>query len=127
MFSTKQEEYMVKLKEEDWCRLLKEYAGSGLTQNDFCLQKGIPVAPFKYRWRKEMEQKNRIEQSELPPFVAPPRFEEVSISGVDSFPKVSSALSVIKILLPNQIHCEFQIPISEPELGLLLKQLVALC
>jgi hypothetical protein len=118
---------MVQLKEEDWCRLLKEYAVSGMTQNDFCLQQGIPVAPFKYRWRKEMEQKNRRKQSNLFGSITPSHFEEVSISGVDLLPKEPSPLSVIKIQLPNQIRCEFQIPITEPGLGLLLKQLVALC
>jgi hypothetical protein len=47
------EESMVKLEEDYWQKIIKEYEGSGLSQNNFCIQQGIPVAQFKYRWCRE--------------------------------------------------------------------------
>lgn len=118
---------MVKLKADYWQELINECEVSGLTHNDFCRQKGIPVAKFKYRWRREMELNSKKERIESKRLMSVPNFEEVSISGADSLPSSPAKLSVIKIQFPNQIRCEFQIPVSEPELGLLFKQLVALC
>ncbi len=118
---------MVKLKEDYWQALIKECEGSGLTQNDFCRQKGIPAAQFKYRWRKEMEFNSKKKMIQSKRFVSVPKFEEVSISGDVPLPNPPTKQSVIKIQFPNQICCEIQMPVSEPDLGLLFKQLVALC
>ena len=118
---------MVKLKADYWQALIKECEASGLTHSDFCRQKGIPVAKFKYRWRTEMELNSTKERIESKRMMAVPKFEEISISGADSLPRTQIKLSVIKIQLPNQIHCEFQISVSEPEFCIVLKQLVALC
>lgn len=118
---------MVKLAADYWQKIIKEYEGSGLSQSDFCSQQGIPVAQFKYRWRREMERtsnnKERVEPRRL---VVVPRFEEVSILGADSVASSPNKSSIICIQFPNQVRCEFEMPISDPELGLLLKQLVAL-
>ncbi len=117
---------MVKLQEDYWRKLIKEYEGSCLSQNDFCSQQGISVAQFKYRWRREMENDRKKERIESRRLMAVPRFEEVSILGADSVASSPVRSSIICIQFPNQIRCEFEMPVSEPELGLLLKQLVAL-
>lgn len=117
----------MKLKSEDWQTLVKECERSGLTQNDFCHQKGIPVGRFKYHWRREKELNRKQERIESKRLMAVPRFEEVSISGANTLLSAQALPSVIKIQFPNQIRCEIQMPVSEPELGVLLKQLVALC
>jgi hypothetical protein len=118
---------MVKLEEDYWQKIIKDYEGSGLSQNDFCSQQGIPVAQFKYRWRREMERtSNKKERVEPRRLVAVPRFEEVSILGSDSVASSPNKSSIICIQFPNQVRCEFEMAVSEPELGLLLKQLVAL-
>lgn len=117
----------MKLKADYWQILIRECEQSGLTQTDFCRQKGIPVSQFKYRWRREIELKSKKDWIESTPLMAVPGFEDISISGVNSLPSIESKLSLIKVEFPNQICCEFQIQISEPEFGSLLKQLVALC
>ena len=45
----------MKSKEEYWERLFKGYERSGLSQEDFCSEQGIPIAKFKYQWRKKIE------------------------------------------------------------------------
>ena len=45
----------MKSKEEYWARLFKGYERSGLSQEDFCSEQGIPIAKFKYQWRKKTE------------------------------------------------------------------------
>ncbi len=116
----------MKLEEDYWRKLIKEYEGSNLSQNNFCSQKGIPVAQFKYRWRKEVEVNSKKERIKPLQLRAVPRFEEVAITGTDSLASSLARSSIICIQFANQIRCEFEMPTSEPELGLLLKQLVAL-
>lgn len=43
----------MKSKEEYWERLFKGYERSGLSQEEFCNEQGIPIAKFKYQWRKK--------------------------------------------------------------------------
>ena len=117
---------MVKLAADYWQKIIKEYEGSGLSQNDFCSQQGIPVAQFKYRWRRELESDSKKARVEPRGLVAVPRFEGVSILGGDSVASSPNKSSIICIQFPNQVRCEFEMAVSEPELGLLLKQLVAL-
>jgi hypothetical protein len=117
----------VKLQKDYWRKLIKEYEGSGLSQNDFCSEKGIPIAQFKYRWRHEMESNGKKERIESKRLIAAPGFEEVFLSQADSLASKEDRLRIICVQLPNQIRCEFQMTVSDPELFLLLKQLVALC
>jgi transposase-like protein len=117
---------MVKLEEDYWRKIIKEYEGSGLSQNDFCSRQGISAAQFKYRWRREMENDSKKERAEPRRLMAVPRFEEVAILGADSVASPPIKSSIICIQFPNQVRCEFEMPVSETGLGLLLKQLVAL-
>lgn len=43
----------MKSKEEYWERLFNGYERSGLSQDEFCSEQGIPIAKFKYQWRKK--------------------------------------------------------------------------
>lgn len=117
----------MKLQKDYWRKLIKEYEGSGLSQADFCNEKGIAVAQFKYRWRQEMESNGKKERIESKRLIAAPGFEEVFLSQADSLASEEDRLRIICVQLPNQIRCEFQMSVSEPELGLLFKQLAALC
>ena len=45
----------MKAKEEYWEELFKGYESSGLSQEAFCSEQGIPIAKFKYQWRKKIE------------------------------------------------------------------------
>lgn len=117
---------MLKLEDDYWRKLIKAYEESNLSQNDFCSQQGIAVARFKYRWRREMACNNKKERSEPRRLKVVPRFEAVSISGAESLTSSASKSRMIFIQFPNQIRCDFEMPISELDFGLLLKQLVAL-
>jgi hypothetical protein len=115
---------MVKLAEDYWRKLIKEYKESSLSKNAFCDQKGLALGQFKYHWRRAMENKRGAVESKG---TALPRFEEVTITESDSLASSPANPSTICIQLPNQIRCEFEMAVSGPGLGLLLKQLVALC
>ncbi|MBA2651334.1 MAG: hypothetical protein H0U73_03575 [Tatlockia sp.] len=117
----------MKLEKEYWRKLIKEYEESGLSQAEFCSQQGIHIAQFKYRWRQEMGTNSKKERIAGRRIEAVPGFEAVSISETDSLASTEDRPRVICIQLPNQIRCEFPMPLSGTELGLLLKQLVALC
>lgn len=117
----------MKLEREYWRKLIKEYEESGLSQVEFCSQQGIQTAQFKYRWRQEMATNSKEERIAARRLEAAPVFEAVSISEADSLASTEDKPRVICIQLPNQIRCEFPMPLSGIELGLLLKQLVALC
>ena len=117
----------MELKSEDWKALIKEYEEGRLTKNEFCYEKGISVGSFKYRWRKEKEPHRKKEGLESKDLMAVATFEKVSIARRHSFPSTQASPSVISIQFPNHIRCDIPMPDSEPGLGLLLKQLVALC
>lgn len=44
----------MKSKEEYRERLFKGYERSGLSQEEFCREQDIPIAQFKYQWRKRI-------------------------------------------------------------------------
>lgn len=48
----------MKAKEDNWERVFKGYEHSGLSQEAFCSEQGIPIAKFKYQWRKKIESGN---------------------------------------------------------------------
>jgi hypothetical protein len=75
---------MVKLEKEYWRKLKKEYEGSGLSQSDLWSQQGIPVAQFKYRWRREIESNSKKERIESRRLMAVAEFEAVFIAGTES-------------------------------------------
>ena len=69
---------MVKLEEDYWRKLIKEYKGSSLSKNAFCEQKGLALGQFKYHWRRAMESNNKNGEVESKG-TALSRFEEVTI------------------------------------------------
>lgn len=76
----------MKSKEEYWDRLFKGYERSGLSQEDFCREQEIPIAKFKYQWRKKIGTVGRKDgaqnQSDNPS-----HFEPIQISKKDSSPE----------------------------------------
>ncbi len=107
---------------EDWQALINEYESSGLGQEEFCNNKGLPLAQFKYRWRNHVVQRRRKEVVSLKtePAVG---FEAVSLTK----PVQQVKPRAISILLPNQIRFELSLSYESAEFGLVLKQLVNLC
>ena len=116
----------MKSKEEYWNRLFKGYEGSGLSQEDFCRAQGIPIAKFKYQWRKRI--RSEIQKADLQnKSNNPSHFEPVLISKNNSvYPEPVTSQSII-IQFPNQISCEIKIDIKSKDFSSLLNQLRLLC
>jgi hypothetical protein len=118
---------MMKSKENYWPELIKQYESSGLSQEDFCRERLIPLTKFKYRWRKQMEIESLRKLERSIPKGSLNQFEEVSIlEGNTPLIPVDKTRG-ISIQFPNQIRCELNMSVSCPELSSLLKQLVSLC
>ena len=116
----------MKSKEEYWERLFKGYERSGLSQEEFCSEQGIPIAKFKYQWHKKFgarSNKTTVQNSSEKPCY----FEPVLISKNESvYPEPVTSQSII-IQFPNQISCEVQIDIKSRDFSSLLNQLRLLC
>lgn len=112
----------MKTKEAYWERLLKGYEGSGLSQEDFCREEGIPVAKFKYQWRKRMASVSQKANSEKPI-----HFEAVRINKEDSIHQETITKQSIIIQFPNRIRCEIAMDIKSQDFSSLLNQLRLLC
>jgi hypothetical protein len=117
----------MKPTESYWQDLIKQYESSGLSQEDFCRARLIPLTKFKYRWRRQMELGNGVKSLETSSKGALSRFEDVSIIEAKPSPGSVEKSRGISIQFPNQIRAELNITVSCPEFGVLLKQLVALC
>jgi len=116
----------MKLKEEYWKRVFIGYEGSGLSQEDFCSEQGIPIAKFKYQWRKWMasgSQKADSQNNSQKPI----HFEPVRISNEDFIHQETLANQSIIIQFPNQISCELKMDIKSKDFSSLLNQLRLLC
>ena len=72
----------MKSKEEYWDRLFKGYERSGLSQEEFCSEQGIPIAKFKYQWRKRIAPENQKANSQNKPD-KPIHFEPILVSSKD--------------------------------------------
>lgn len=118
---------MVKSKEIYWPELIKQYESSGLSQEEFCRERLIPLTKFKYRWRRQMEIENVRKVERSIPKESLNQFEKVSILEGNISPVVEDNLRWISIQFPNQIRCELNLSVSSPEFGLLLKRLESLC
>lgn len=115
----------MKSKEEYWGRQLKSYERSGLSQEDFCSEQGIPLAKFKYQWRKKFG--SRSKTSRLQNSSDTPRhFEPILISKLDSVQQEPTNQSII-IQFPNGIRCEITMDIKSQDFSSLLNQLRLLC
>ena len=116
----------MKSKEEYWARLFKGYERSGLSQEDFCSEQGIPIAKFKYQWRKKTE--SASQKADAPNKSDKPRhFEPILISAKDSVHQEPVKSQSIIIQFPNQISCEVTIDIKSNDFSSLLNQLRLLC
>lgn len=112
-------------KEEYWDRLLRSYERSGLSQEDFCSEQGVPIAKFKYQWRKRFgsrSKENRLQNSSD----KASHFEAILISSMDSVHQEPTNQS-ITIQFPNQIRCELAMDIKSQDFSSLLNQLRLLC
>jgi hypothetical protein len=116
----------MKSKEEYWERLFKGYEGSGLSQEDFCSEKGIPIEKFKYQWRKKFGSKSNKTKSQNSSD-KPIHFEPVLISNKDSLHQEPVKSQSIIIQFPNQISCEVKMDITSKNFFSLLNQLRLLC
>jgi hypothetical protein len=118
---------MVRSKDSYWLELIKQYESSGLSQEEFCRKRLIPLTKFKYRWRRQMEIENVRPLDRSIPQSSLNQFEEVSILEGNTSSVPENKTRGLSILFPNQIRCELNISVSRPEFGMLLKQLVSLC
>ena len=116
----------MKSKEANWDRLFKGYEQSGLSQEDFCNEQGIPLTQFKYQWRKKIgagskktEPKNKSD--------TPSDFEPILICKKDSAHQEPVTNQSIIIQFPNQISCELKMDIKSKDFSSLLNQLRLLC
>lgn len=116
----------MKSKEEYWERLFTGYERSGLSQEDFCSEQGIPIEKFKYQWRKKFGSRNNKPKSQNS-FDKPIHFEPVLISNKDSVQQEPSRNQSIIIQFPNQISCEVKMDIKSKDFSSLLNQLRLLC
>lgn len=112
----------MKTKEAYWDGVIKGYEGSGLSQEDFCREQGIPVAKFKYQWRKRMAKISQKANSEKPIY-----FETLRISNEESACLEPAASQSIIIRFPNQLSCEVKVAIKSLDFSSLLNQLRKLC
>jgi hypothetical protein len=117
----------MKIKDEYWERVFKGYEGSGLSQEEFCREQGIPIAKFKYQWRKKFgsrskETKIQNSSDKLS------HFEPILISNnKDSIHHETKTSQSIIIRFPNQICCELTTDIKSRDFSSLLNQLRLLC
>lgn len=116
----------MKAKEEYWERLFKGYERSGLSQEVFCSEQGIPIEKFKYQWRKRIASGSQKEDSQNRS-VKPSHFEPILISTNDSVHQESVTNQSIIIRFPNQICCEVKADIKSKDFSSLLNQLRLLC
>lgn len=116
----------MKSKEEYWELLFKGYERSGLSQEDFCGEQGIPIAKFKYQWRKKFG--SRSPKADAQNKADKPRyFEPILISDKGSISQEHVTSQSIIIQFPNQISCEVKIDIKSKDFSSLLNQLRLLC
>ena len=116
----------MKSKEEYWERLFQGYEGSGLSQEDFCSEQGIPIAKFKYQWRKRIVSGSQQSDSQNK-LDNPSHFEPILISNKDSVEQEPITSQSIIIQFPNQISCEVTMDIKSKDFSSLLNQLRLLC
>lgn len=116
----------MKSKEDYWESLFKGYERSRLSQEDFCSEQGIPVAKFKYEWRKRIllgsqqsESQNKSDK--------PNQFEPILISNKESVHQETLTSQSILIQFSNQISCEVKMDIKSRDFSYLLNQLRLLC
>ena len=93
-----------------------------MRQEDFCSEQGIPIAQFKYQWRKKFGAKSN-KTTEQNSSEKHGYFEPAVISKNESvYPKpVTSQLIIIQF--PNQISCEVKIGIKSKDFSSLLNEL----
>lgn len=116
----------MKSKEDYWERLFKGYERSGLSQEDFCSEQGIPIAKFKYQWRKKIE--SASQKVDAPNKLdEPSHFEPILISAKKSIHQEPVTSQSIIIRFPNQICCEVNADIKSKDFSSLLNQLRLLC
>jgi hypothetical protein len=111
----------MKSKEEYWERLFKGYERSGLSQEEFCSEQGIPIAQFKYQWRKRTASGSQKADSQNKPD-KPSHFEPILISSKDSVHQETQTSQSIIIQFPNQISCEVKMDIKSKDFSSLLNQ-----
>ena len=116
----------MKSKEEYWDRLFKGYERSGLSQEDFCSEQGIPIAKFKYQWRKKIGTGSRSADSQNQSD-NPVHFEPILISKTDLVHQEPVTNQTIIIQFPNQIRCELKMDIKSQDFSSLLNHLRLLC
>lgn len=116
----------MKSKEEYWERLFKGYERSGLSQENFCIGQGIPIAKFKYQWRKRIASESQKTDSQNKSDIAS-HFEPLLISKNDSVHQEPVTNQSIIIRFPNQICCEVKADIKGKDFSSLLNQLRLLC
>jgi len=116
----------MKSKEEYWGRLFKGYERSGLSQEEFCSEQGIPISKFKYQWRKRIASESQKADSQNESD-KPIHFEPILISSKDSVHQETQPCQSIIIQFPNQISCEITMDIKSRDFSSLLNQLRLLC
>jgi hypothetical protein len=116
----------MKSKEEYWVRLFAGYERSGLSQEDFCSEQGIPIEKFKYQWRKKFGSRSNKTKSQNSSD-KPIHFEPVLISNKDTVHQEPAKSQSIIIQFPNQIRCEVKMDIKSKDFSSLLNQLRLLC
>lgn len=116
----------MKLKEEYWDGLFKGYERSGLSQEDFCSEQGIPLTKFKYQWRKKLGTGSRKADSQNQSD-EPGHFEPIRISKKGPVLQEPVANQSIIIQFPNHIRCELEMNIKSKDFSSLLNQLRLLC
>ena len=114
----------MKAKEEYWERLFKGYERSGLSQEVFCSEQGIPIEKFKYQWRKRIASVSHDSQNKSD---KPSHFEPILINNTDSVPLEAVGSQSIIIRFPNQICCEVKADIKSRDFSSLLNQLRLVC
>jgi hypothetical protein len=116
----------MKSKEEYWARLFKGYERSGLSQEEFCSEEEIPIAKFKYQWRKRVASENQKADSQNKSD-KPSHFEPILINSKEPVHQESQTSQSIIIQFPNQISCEVTLDIKSKDFSFLLNQLRLLC
>ena len=116
----------MKAKEEYWERLFKGYERSGLSQEVFCSEQGIPIEKFRYQWRKRIASVSQGVDSQNKSD-KPSYFEPILINNTDSVPLEAVGSESIIIRFPNQICCEVKADIKSKDFSSLLNQLRLLC
>ncbi len=116
----------MKIKEKYWDGIFKGYECGGLSQEDFCREQGLPIATFKYQWRKRIASGSQKADSQNKSD-KPSHFEPILISAEDSICQEAVTSQSIIIRFPNQICCEVKAAIKSKDFSSLLNQLRLLC